>query len=118
MSTEQRQAAEARGRLAETLAALRLRLAGYAILARRERNPAGEIDLIARRGRTVAFVEVKARASPEPEGPVSARQWARIGRAAELFLARRRDLATCDVRFDLMLVGGLWPRHVPDAWRP
>ncbi|MGH6720024.1 MAG: YraN family protein [Alphaproteobacteria bacterium] len=118
MSDKERRSAEERGRRAEALAALRLRLAGYAILARRERNPAGEIDLIARRGRTVAFVEVKARAAFGPDGPVSPRQWARIGRAAELFLARRRDLATFDLRFDLVLVGGWWPRHVPDAWRP
>ena len=50
------------GQKAETLAALWLRLKGYRILARRFRAPPGEIDLVARRGRVLALVEVKARA--------------------------------------------------------
>src|SRR4029078_2681459 len=58
-----RQAAEKRGRWAETLACWYLRLNGWRILARRARVPGGEVDVIARRGRTLAFVEVKARAS-------------------------------------------------------
>ena len=56
-----RRLAERRGRRAETLAAWYLRLKGYRILARRYRTPVGEIDLIVRRGRLVAFVEVKRR---------------------------------------------------------
>lgn len=114
-----RKAAEARGRRGEALAALRLRLAGYTILARRERGPFGEIDLVARRGRVVAFIEVKSHAAFGPDGPVAPRQRARIARAAQGFLARRRDLDGLDVRFDLVLVGSWrWPRHVTDAWRP
>ena len=58
-----RRRAERGGRRAEALAALWLRLKGWTILARRVRTPVGEVDLIARRGRTIAFVEVKARAS-------------------------------------------------------
>ena len=54
---------EARGRRGEALAAWYLRLKGWRILARRVKTPRGEVDLIARRGRTVAFVEVKWRAS-------------------------------------------------------
>ena len=60
-----RQAAEKRGRGAETFAALYLRLKGWRILARRARVPGGEVDIVARRGRTLAFVEVKARGSQE-----------------------------------------------------
>ena len=58
-----RQAAEKRGRSAETLACWYLRMHGWRILARRVRVVGGEVDIIARRGRMLAFVEVKARAS-------------------------------------------------------
>ena len=52
---------EQRGRRAENIAAMFLRLKGYTILDRRCRTPFGEIDIIARRGKTIVFVEVKAR---------------------------------------------------------
>jgi putative endonuclease len=60
-----RRRAERGGRRAETIAAWWLRLKGWTILARRVRTPVGEIDLVARRGRTLAFIEVKARASAD-----------------------------------------------------
>ena len=60
-----REAAEKRGRGAETLACWWLRLHGWRILARRARVPGGEVDIIARRRRTLAFVEVKAGASQD-----------------------------------------------------
>jgi putative endonuclease len=56
-----RQAAEARGRLAETIAANYLRLKGWTILDRRVRTPAGEVDIVMRKPGLVAFVEVKSR---------------------------------------------------------
>jgi Predicted endonuclease distantly related to archaeal Holliday junction resolvase len=58
-----RHSAEKRGRGAETLAAMYLRLHGWSILERRARVPGGEVDIVARRGRTLAFVEVKARSA-------------------------------------------------------
>ena len=63
--SERRQGAERLGRRAESIAAWYLRLKGYRILARRYRTPLGEIDLVAKRGQTLAFVEVKARTSQE-----------------------------------------------------
>jgi putative endonuclease len=82
------------------------------------RTPVGEIDLIARRGRTLAFVEVKARSGDGIVDALTARQRRRIVRAAEAFLATRPTLALLDVRFDLMLVGrGLFPRHLRGAFR-
>src|SRR4029079_1847684 len=57
-----RQDAEKRGRGAETIACWYLRLHGWRILARRARVPGGEVEVIARRGRTVAFVAGTARA--------------------------------------------------------
>jgi len=115
-----RKRAERRGRRAEWLASGMLMLKGYTILARRARTPSGEIDLIAKRGNLVAFVEVKARATSvlALEAVTSTAQ-ARIIRAAELWMARRRDLGECDWRFDIVaVVPRRWPTHFRDAWRP
>ena len=58
-----RAVAERRGRRGEGFASLWLRLQGWRVLARRVKTPRGEIDLIARRGHTLAFIEVKWRAT-------------------------------------------------------
>lgn len=111
------------GARAETLAAWMLRLKGFRILARGHvtgrGTGAGEIDIVARRGRLVVFVEVKARASlEEAAAAISAGQRRRIARAAETFMARTPHLAGHDVRFDAVLVApGRLPRHICDAWR-
>ena len=113
-----RQAAERRGRRAETLAAWFLRLKGYRILARRTRTPLGEIDLIARRGRTIAFVEVKSRASyAEAADAVTPASQRRIARAASLWLAAHPAAAALDLRFDVIIcVSGRLPRHISHAF--
>jgi putative endonuclease len=107
------------GRLAESAAALLLRLKGFRILARGYKVPVGEIDIIARRGRLVAFVEVKARASADAANEaLNPRQRRRIERAAGWFLAQHPDISACDMRYDLMLVTPWrWPVHIGDAWR-
>ena len=109
-----------RGRRAELIAAWGLRLKGYRILARGFRVPVGEIDLIARRGRTIALVEVKARADLQTaHTAISSRQRRRIERAAVSFLQQNQSLACFDVRFDVVLLApGRRPRHLIDAWRP
>jgi putative endonuclease len=113
-------AAYRHGHLAEAAAAALLVAKGYRLLARRYRTPLGEIDLIVKRGRLIAFVEVKARASErealESVGRMSER---RIVAAADLWLARHPDAAALDQRYDMVLVTP-WrlPRHVPDAFRP
>ena len=115
-----RVAREAWGRCAEGLAAWSLRLRGYRIVARRFRTPLGEIDLVARRGRLLAFVEVKARTDLEQALlALSPRQRQRTARAAELFLLRHPAYAGHTLRFDLVAVRP-WrlPRHLVDAWRP
>ena len=115
----ERRAAERRGRGAERLAAALLRAKGYRILARRFRSPAGEIDLVAARGRVLAFVEVKRRRdAAEAAESVTAKGRARIARAAENFVALYPDRHTCAFRFDVMTLSGLFPVHVADAWRP
>jgi putative endonuclease len=113
-----RRRAEASGRRAETIAAWYLRLKRYRILARRYRTPVGEIDLIARRGQTIAFVEVKRRPSEaeaiEAVRPAAAR---RIVRAADYWVAAHPAATGLDFRFDLMVaVPGRLPRHVVAAF--
>ncbi len=122
--TAERREAEHLGRSAEAACIDSLRRGGWQVLATRFRPPrghgAGEIDIIARHGGTVAFIEVKARASTVAAAEsLSPRQRDRIVRAAEVFLATNPDLAGLDCRFDVMLVtADSAPAHVEDAWRP
>lgn len=119
MTAARRRWAEARGQRAESLAAWYLRAKGYAILARRYRTPAGELDLVARRGGAVAFVEVKTRDDLEQaKDAVTARQRQRILRAAEVYLQRHPSLGKLEFRFDVILIARRrWPKHIADAWR-
>lgn len=115
-----RRAAERQGRAAERLCALRLRLTGWRILARRYATPVGEVDIVARRGALVAFIEVKHRRDArEALETITARQRTRIERAATVFLSRHPRWRKLALRFDVMVVTpGRWPRRVTDAWRP
>jgi len=119
MTTEARRAAYRRGRLSEALCRLILRLKGYHILALGFRVSAGEIDIIARRGATLAIIEVKARRSlADAAEALRPRQQQRIARAAAAFVALHPASAGLAVRFDVMLVRP-WrlPRHLANAWR-
>jgi putative endonuclease len=112
-----RHAAEQRGRGAETLACWYLRLKGWRILARRARVHGGEVDIVARRGRMLAFIEVKARAT-EDAAAFALDDWRlrRVVVAAER-LAPRYLRDGDDVRIDaLFIVPGRWPRHMANIW--
>jgi putative endonuclease len=117
---DRRRRALAAGRAAETVAAWLLRLKGYRILARDWRHAAGEIDLIARRGRLLVAVEVKRRGNEAAAADaLLARQRRRIARAAEAYRARLPAGEDLSLRFDVVLVvPGRLPRHIIDAWRP
>jgi putative endonuclease len=118
MNIETRRQANRLGHAAEWRAVWRLRLAGYSILARRYKTKLGEIDIVARRGGVLAFVEVKARGDLETAGfSLRGRQFGRVAAAASLFVARHPHYAAHSLRYDAMLVVGLWPRHLPDVWR-
>jgi putative endonuclease len=108
-----RQRAERGGRRAERIAAWWLRLKGWRILAMRARTPVGEVDLIARRGKVLAFIEVKARAT-EADAALALDEYRlrRVARAAEALLPRyMRDGDT--VRLDAMfIVPWRLPRHM------
>jgi putative endonuclease len=114
-----RRQARRRGRLAEAMCRWHLRLRGWRIVASGWRCPSGEIDILARRGRVLAIVEVKSRADlGAAAAAVLPRQRRRIARAASAFLIARPDLAELSPRFDVMLVAPFRPpRHLADAWR-
>lgn len=96
---------------AESKACLYLMARGYRILARRFRTPHGEIDIVARRGGLIAFVEVKARASLDDAAyAVTPRQRQRIAAAAEIWLMEHPAHADLDLRFDAILIA---PKHLP-----
>jgi putative endonuclease len=113
-----RQAAFRLGMSAETRAAFLLAAKGYRELARRWKSPAGEIDLIVRRRRTLVFVEVKARARLDDAAwSVLPRQQRRIVAAAEAWLAAHPEHAGYDIRFDAVLVApGRLPQHLIAAF--
>jgi putative endonuclease len=115
----QRRRREKSGRRAEAAAALWLQLKGYRILDRRARMPACEIDLIARKGRSLVFVEVKSRRNFEMAlESVTPQLRVRLEQAANQWVSRRHTLAHLLWRFDIvLLVPGRLPRHLRDAWR-
>jgi putative endonuclease len=94
------------GKLGEDLACLELRRRGYAIIARRYRTRFGEIDIVAREGDTMVFVEVKARATSrfgDGAAAVTGGKQRRISQMAVDYLVRRR-LHDCPCRFDVVSV--------------
>lgn len=111
-----RAARERDGRRGETLAVCYLRLKGWRILARRMKTPRGEVDIVARRGRTVAFVEVKWRATGDSaDQAIDAFRLRRVVDAAEA-LAPRFARAGEDIRIDVLLLApGRLPRHIVNA---
>ena len=113
-----RQRAERGGRRAEALAAFWLQLQGWSVIGRRVRTPLGEVDLVARRGRTLAFIEVKARAT-EAQADLSLDDYRlrRVAAAAES-LAHRYARPGDTTRIDaIFILPRRLPRHVSDVWR-
>lgn len=116
--TQSRQRAHAYGISAETYAAWFLRLKGWRILKRRYKTKVGEIDLIAKRGKTVIFVEVKARRSRDAAlEAVTLKNQKRVSRAAKIFVSKHPKAGFYTLRFDVVLVCP-WqlPEHLPNAF--
>ena len=112
------------GRMGERRAAWFYRLRGFRIVARNVRTRTGEIDLIARRGRTVVVAEVKTRQSlrgGEGFEAVDAEKQLRLVRLADAWIARERP-RDVELRYDVLSL--FWTgwrfrvRHFPDAFRP
>lgn len=107
-----------RGHTAELIAAALLLAKGYRILARRYRCPVGEIDIVAKRGQRLAFVEVKRRPTLEQaEWSVTPRQQARVIRAVEHWMARHPGYQDHEMGLDVILLARRrWPRHMANAF--
>jgi putative endonuclease len=107
-SPQKRRKAERRGRQAETLVAMRLRLKGWSKLASRYRNAYGEIDLIMRKPHQLLFVEVKYTSATSDETLETVlpqpRQQQRIVNAAKGFLAENPDYHNDEMRIVVALV--------------
>lgn len=114
-----RQLAEKSGREGERRAAFWLRAKGWRILAERVKTPRGEIDLVARRGNVIAFVEVKWRRERAAlDLAIDEHRLARVAAAVECVA---HDYATQgeDIRIDVILLApGALPRHIANAWMP
>ena len=101
------------GHRSEWLAALWLMSRGYQLLGFRLKTRAGEIDILARRGRVLAVVEVKRRATMEAAlAALNARQYERLLAAGRAVLRQRPSLAGHLLRIDMVaLAPGRLPRH-------
>ncbi|MBT2133709.1 YraN family protein [Croceibacterium sp. LX-88] len=114
-----REIAERKGRRGEVFAAWWLRLKGWRIVGRRVKTPRGEIDLIARRFGTVAFVEVKWRAGEAALATaIDGYRLRRVAAGAEA-VAHRYSSPGENIRIDVVLLAPRrWPRHIVNAWQP
>jgi putative endonuclease len=110
----------ARGREGEAVAARSLEEEGWAILARNFRGPRGEIDIIAARADTLAFVEVKNWSifgAEDLEAALSSRKRRRIIETSKIFLSRNREYSSARVRYDVLLLReGLVARRIESAF--
>lgn len=109
--------AEARGRRGETMACWFLRLKGWRIVAQRQKVRGGEVDIIARRGDILAFVEVKwRRRAADLDTAIDAYRLRRVVTAARI-LGPRYARATDSQQIDVILLApGQWPRHLSNVW--
>jgi putative endonuclease len=106
-----------RGRRAESATAVLLRLRGFRVLARNLRiRGAGEVDVLARSGRTLVVVEVKARRRGEPAEAVGPERQLALRRCGDVLLADRANAWAEEVRFDVVAVTGLRFRHLRGAF--
>ena len=109
--------AEKRGRQGEMMAAWFLRIQGWRIVGERVKTPRGEVDLIARRGKTVAFVEVKMRSKAlDLASAIDAYRLRRVAAAAEILLPKYGK-GTENMQIDVILVAPWrWPHHLRNVW--
>ena len=114
-----RQRAESEGRTAEDRAAMWLEEQGWRVLDRRRKTKRGEIDIVARHGNAVVFVEVKWRRSADQlDLAIDEYRLRRVAAAAEA-VAHEYAREGEDLRIDVLLLApGVEPRHIVNAWMP
>ena len=112
----QKKRAYLKGHYGEKIAAFYLRLKGYEILEKRFKTPVGEIDLLARKGKTLVAIEVKSRSTLEAAAvALTSFQQQRIEKALLYYLKRKPS--PLDLRFDVVLISSWkWPYHIRGAW--
>ena len=94
------------GKQSEALAAAYLKLSGYRILERNYRNRIGEIDIIAKEGPALVFIEVKARKTARygnPKNAVTPAKQLKISNTALAYLKETGQL-NCKARFDVVAI--------------
>ncbi|HXA22080.1 MAG TPA: YraN family protein [Acetobacteraceae bacterium] len=111
--------AHALGMSAEDAACVALTREGWAVLGRRVRTEAGELDVLAEKDGVLTIVEVKARPTlADAAAALSPRQQARLLAAAEIVLAAHPTWGLNGVRFDLLVVDATGAvRRISDAFR-
>ncbi len=119
MKTKSRKQAEKRGRRAEWLAEMFLRLKGYKILETRFKTHGGEIDIIATTGQTLVMVEVKRRKNLQLcHDALTASTLRRIENTAAAYQEGHTKYHELDVRFDaVFILPNFRVHHLKDAWR-
>lgn len=118
LAKRKRQRAHKRGYISEYLAALYLFAKGYRILSLRYKTKLGEIDIVAKRGDVIVFVEVKARTThAQALDAVGFASQRRIRGASDLWLAQNRVSSRFSSRFDIVAMRPFgWPVHLVDAF--
>tara|TARA_B100001971_G_C17928557_1_gene401483 strand:- start:77 stop:430 length:354 start_codon:yes stop_codon:yes gene_type:complete len=113
-----KQTSYTKGLVAEKMSAMFLRLKGYRVLEARYKTKFGEIDLIVKKGKTIAFVEVKARQDKAKAlEAISQKAQKRIMNAALMYIAEHPEYVDFEMRFDVMSVApGLLPQHHQNMW--
>ena len=117
-SADARRKAFRRGHVSEYLAAFSLLLRGYRIAAMRFRAKSGEIDIIARKGDVIHFIEVKARTSTdESVFAVDGQTQNRIRNASMAWIGRQKNMRAMSYSYDIIAVRPWrWPVHLRDAF--
>ncbi len=105
---------EFRGYFGEFVAILLLTIKGYRILKHRYKIVGGEIDIVAKRGNKISFVEVKTRKSEEKcHIAITPQQLSRIRKTSQVFLKYHPKYQNCDLSYDVILVADWqFPKHI------
>lgn len=104
------------GIFAETVICVYLFLTFHNILARRYKTKLGEIDIIAKKGDNLIFIEVKARRAGDDE-VLSTKQMNRIINASKQYLSKNNQYNSYFVRFDLIIFKSILAfNHIKNAW--
>lgn len=103
--------------MAENIAAFFLRCKFYQIIAKRFKSPFGEIDLIAKKGNQIIFIEIKARNDTSLMDFISKRQQQRIIKAGQYFLLKSKQYQSYNIRFDAIIMNKyFFPKHFKGYW--